>query len=199
VPLPLGACLDASAPSQSRFPLFPFSAFVLAGTVTGATVGRQEPHRRHRRALGAGLLLLTAGFALARLLDQWVDFWGVSPAYVLIRLGGLLLILPLIEAWTAREWPGSRPVALLGRETLLVFVLHLQIIYGGVLASGPLSPLMGRLGLAEAGLTLALMIPVLYAAAWAWHRVKVRAPHEATLILAFMGTAFVLEFVRRAW
>jgi hypothetical protein len=43
------------------------------------------------------------------------------------------------------------------------------------------------------------MLPVLYAAAWLWHRVKARAPHEATLLLVFLGTAFVFEFLTRPW
>jgi hypothetical protein len=68
-----------------------------------------------------------------------------------------------------------------------------------VLAPGPLRVLMGQLGYGEAAVALALLVPVLYAAAWVWHRFKARAPHEATLLLVFGGVAFVYEFVRRAW
>ena len=31
------------------------------------------------------------------LLAGWVDFWGVSPGYVLIRLGALVLLLRAVE------------------------------------------------------------------------------------------------------
>jgi fucose 4-O-acetylase-like acetyltransferase len=196
-PPALGAYLDVT--TGSHFPLFPFAVFVLAGTVAGAVIGRQEPGRRHRRAVFGGLALIGVGLVLAYLLAGRVDFWGVSPAYTLIRIGGLLMLLFAVEAWTARERPGSRAIALLGRETLLVFVLHLQLLYGGVLVTGPLSGLMGRLEFPQAGAILVLMVPVLYAAAWAWHRVKVRAPHEATLVLVFSGTAFVFEFLTRPW
>jgi acyltransferase len=197
MPPALGAYLDVS--TGSHFPLFPFAAFVLAGTVAGAAIGRQEPGRRRRRAVGWGLGLVAAGWVLAQGLAGRVDFWGVSPAYALIRIGGLLLLLFAVEAWTTRERPGSRAIALLGRETLLVFVLHLQLLYGGVLVTGPLSGLMGRLGFGQAAVTLLLMVPILYASAWAWHRLKVRAPHEATLFLVFLGAAFVFEFMTRAW
>ena len=70
---------------------------------------------------------------------------------------------------------------------------------GGVLVTGPLSRFMGRLDFPQAAGVLVLMVPLLYAAAWAWHRVKARAPHEATLVLVFSGTAFVFEFLTRAW
>jgi hypothetical protein len=43
------------------------------------------------------------------------------------------------------------------------------------------------------------MTPVLLAVAWAWHRVKVLAPHEASLALAFVTTLFVYEFLTRPW
>jgi len=184
----------------SHFPLFPFATFVLAGTVAGATVGRQEPRTRRRRALRSGVSLLACGWALhAFLLKGHVDFWGVSPAYTLIRLGALLLLLLLVDLLGTREPAGFRALSLLGRETLLVFVLHLQLLYGGVLAAGPLQPLAGRLGFAQAGLVLLGMLPVLFAAAWSWHRVKARAPHEATLLLVFLGTVFVYEFLTRPW
>lgn len=193
----LGPYLDAS--SGSHFPLFPFATFVLAGTVAGAAIGRQEPHRRHRRELLWGSGLVLAGWLLSYPLAGQVDFWGPSPAYTLIRLGGLLLFLRLVELASDREWPGVLQLALLGHETLQVFVLHLQLVYGGVLWHAPLAPLFGRLGFGATSLVLVAMLPVLYAAAWAWHRLKVRAPHEATMALLFVSIWFVVEYFVRPW
>ncbi len=193
----LAAYLDAR--SGSHFPVFPFSSFVLAGAVAGAALGRQEARTRRRRAPLFGLLLIIAGTVLAWLLSGRVDFWGVSPAYVLIRIGGLLLLLRVVEGAAEREWPGVPALALLGHETLQVFVLHLVLLFGGVLVPTPLTLYAGRLGF---GPTLAIMIgmlPILFVAAWIWHRFKVRAPHEATLTLVFLSTAFVLEFLTRPW
>jgi len=197
-PLAIGSYFDVN--TGSHFPLFPFAAFVLAGTVAGAAVGRQEPGKRRRRALRAGLALIALGWALEVFwLGGRVFFWGVSPAYTFIRLGALLLVLLLVDIVGQREPPGFRALALLGRETLLVFVLHLQLLYGGVLAAGPLQPLAGRLGFGAAAVALVAMIPVLFVAAWLWHRLKSRAPHEATLLLVFLGTAFAFEFLTRPW
>ena len=106
-PLPLGAYLDMSvAPSQ--FPIFPFAAFVLAGTVAGAALGRQDPETRRRRGLVWGFGLMAAGVLLSIPLRGVVDFWGVSPAYALIRIGALLLILLGVEALSRRHrrWCG---------------------------------------------------------------------------------------------
>jgi heparan-alpha-glucosaminide N-acetyltransferase-like protein len=197
VPPALGAYLDDS--TGSPFPFFPYSAFVLAGTVAGAALGRQDERVRRRRSLVWGTLLVGAGIVVALPLAGVVGFWGVSPAYALLRLGGLLLLLQFMEQEVARGRPLVRPLALLGHETLLVFVFHLYLLFGGVVAPAPMGALLGHLGFIGASVALVSMIPVLLAVAWAWHRLKVLAPHEASLALAFVTTLFVYEFLTRPW
>jgi uncharacterized membrane protein len=193
----LGAYLDNR--SGSTFPVFPYAAFVLAGTVAGAALGRQEPQVRHRRALGWGLGLLAAGAVLAPLLEGRVDYWSISPAYVFVRLGGLLLLLRFVEALVSLGMPGTQALALLGRETLLVFVLHLYFLFGGITGQAPLARYVGRLDLAGAVFALALMVPVLLAAAWLWRSAKQRAPHEASMAIVFLSVALLYEFLTRPW
>jgi uncharacterized membrane protein len=193
----LGAYIDDR--SGSIFPIFPYAAFVLAGTVAGAGLGRQEPRARHRRALGLGLGLLALGALLALLLEGRVDFWSISPAYVLLRLGGLLLLLRAVEAVVARGLTGTEALALLGRETLLVFVLHLYFLYGGIVSAAPLASYVNRLELGAALGVLALMVVVLLAAAWLWRSAKQWAPREAQMALVFLSVAFLYEFATRPW
>ena len=162
---------------------------------------------RPTRAPGCGtagpspgaLGLLAAGALLAPLLEGRVDYWSISPAYVLVRLGGLLLLLRAVEALVSFGMPGTEALALLGRETLLVFVLHLYLLFGGIAGTPPLARYVSRLGLGEAFVALGLMAVVLLAAAWLWRSAKQRAPHEASLALAFLSVAFLYEFVTRPW
>jgi hypothetical protein len=183
----------------SSFPVFPNSAFVLAGTLAGARLGRAEPAVRHRRAVAWALGLLALGALLSALLAGRVDFWSVSPAYAVLRLGGLLLLLGAVELAAHWRLPGIRPLALLGHETLLVYVLHLYLLFGGVLGRSPLMAFAGRLGYAGALGVVVAMLPVLLAAAWAWRRAKHRAPHEAQLALVFLTLTFLYEFATRSW
>ncbi len=198
LPEVLAPYLDRS--TGSRFPIFPYAAFVLGGTLAGATLGRVEPRLRHRRALGAALGLLALGIALALALEGWVDYWGPSPAYVFVRLGGLLLLLLLLEGAARGRVPGTRALALLGHETLLVYVLHLYLLFGGILMGpSPLAGIHDRLGLGGALAILVLMLPVLLAAAWVWRTAKQRAPLQAQLVLLFLTTWFLWELVTRPW
>jgi fucose 4-O-acetylase-like acetyltransferase len=191
----LGAYLDPA----SRFPIFPFSAFVLAGTLAGATLGRVEPALRHRRALVAGAALLGLGAIAGWLLAGKVDYWGPSPAYSLVRLGGLVLLMRLVEIAAQAALPGIRALGLLGHETLLVYVLHLFLLFGGVLGTSPLALLQGELGFLQATLVVLAMLPVLLAAAWAWRTAKHRAPKEAQMALVFVTLAFLYEYLVRPW
>jgi hypothetical protein len=139
LPLALGAYLDAQ-PAPSAFPAFPFSAFVLTGTVAGAALGRQEAHTRARRA----------------------TFWAApsspparscrSPFADGSTSGARRPAMPSSGSAAScccssrrRPRPGaaggpSRPRALIGHQTVLVYVLHLQLLYGGVLWPAPLPP-----------------------------------------------------------
>jgi fucose 4-O-acetylase-like acetyltransferase len=197
LPEALAPWLDES--TGSRFPVFPFAAFVLAGTLGGAALGRAEPGTRHRREIRWGLGLVALGAALAWALAGRVDYWGASPAYVFVRLGGLLLLLRLVEAAAVAEVPGTHALALLGHETLLVYVLHLYILFGGVFGGSPLTPWHGQLGVPGALVVLLLMLPALLVAAWLWRAAKQRAPHEARLLLVLVTVAFLYEFAVRPW
>ena len=197
LPAWLAPYLDAR--TGSRFPVFPFSAFVLAGTLAGASLGHAEPGRRHARATAYGLALIAAGALVSWPLAGKVDFWGPSPAYALMRLGGLLLLLRAVEAAASAALPGVSALALLGHETLLVYVLHLYLLFGGVFGSAPLSAWQGQLGFSGAFAVLVALLPLLLAAAWLWHTAKHRAPHEARLALVVLSVTFLYEFVARAW
>ena len=81
--------------------------------------------------------------------------------------------------------PGTEALALLGRETLLVFVLHLYLLFGGILGVAPLAAYAGRLDVAGACVALGLLVPLLLAAAW--------------LALKLVSVAFLYEFFTRPW
>ncbi|HEX9185466.1 MAG TPA: hypothetical protein VGB87_00205, partial [Vicinamibacteria bacterium] len=139
------------------------------------------------------------GAALAGVLAGRVDYWGASPAYAVVRLGGLLLVLRLVEAAAQAGLPGLRALALLGHETLLVYVLHLHLLFGGVFGASPLARWQGRLDVWGALAVLGAMLPVLLGAAWLWRAAKHQAPREAWLLLVFASVAFLYEFAVRAW
>jgi hypothetical protein len=104
-----------------------------------------------------------------------------------------------VEEIARRGVPGVRTLALLGHETLLVYVFHLYLLFGGILGAAPLGRFVGRLGFVQGLAVVTALVPVLLAAAWAWHRVKMRWPRWANLTLVFLAIAFLYEFLTRPW
>jgi hypothetical protein len=96
------------------------------------------------RKLGASWFLLAgaAGLVLiygAKFLDSrpWqvypvYDFWHTSPTFFAIRLGMLLLLVLMAYAWC--RWGlgqrGFSPLIQLGNTSLLVYWVHIELVYG---------------------------------------------------------------------
>lgn len=143
------------------FPLFPWAGFTAAGTATGLLLARGR--ERHREGFVIAGLALGAAVAIpvALLLDRApvsvyprYDFWWTSPNYFLIKLGILLLVLAFAYAWNAAPWTARpSPVRQLGRTSLLVYWVHIEIVYGGIVARG----LRGALDVPEASLALLVL------------------------------------------
>lgn len=145
LPLPIAAYLNAGYGSQ--FPLFPWSVFLLSGVVAGGvfTAARDRTPAREgddparssmKRFAMVGAVLVVGSFIIEPVLTPLYpphDYWRTSPGFVLLRCGLVLLLLSLCFVHERRMGVGERSVvALVGRESLLVYAAHLQLIYADV-------------------------------------------------------------------
>jgi uncharacterized membrane protein len=128
-------------PQSWLFPVFPWSGFAFAGLAIGFVL--QSAWARQREA-ALFLSAAPAGFALiqcARWIDNHTgqiypvyDFWHTSPAFFLIRVGILSMILSVSYAWCRWGWAtaGFSPLIQLGQTSLLVYWVHIEFVYGRV-------------------------------------------------------------------
>jgi hypothetical protein len=89
------------------------------------------------------------------------DYSVTSPHFFLIRLGLLALILYGGYRWCALS-SGWSPIQALGKASLLVYWVHIDIVYGR-----PLTVFYQRLDISEAALQLLWLVPLMVALAWA--------------------------------
>jgi fucose 4-O-acetylase-like acetyltransferase len=156
------------------FPLFPFAAFMFGGVFGGhlyLKARRTGSEVRYFKGLAlAGLLAIVIGI-VADLHPLQVypphDFWKTSPNFYLIRLGVVLGITA--SFYFARRLPKQlrSQLVVLGGSSLMVYVLHLVLVYGSAANSG-LGQMLGQsLPFAVAFATgigvLLLMIVTVYA------------------------------------
>ena len=125
-------------PGFTTFAVFPWSAFVFAGSVVGilldeARTGSSE--RKVNLSLGvAGLALAAASYAASYLPSPYErsDFWTSSPAFFLLRTGVLVASVAVAYLWClrARTISSFSPFEQMGRTSLFIYWIHIELIYG---------------------------------------------------------------------
>jgi uncharacterized membrane protein len=140
----IDGCHNLGAPQPWLFPIFPWTAFALAGLAAGFIIFSdllfKAPARAHT-AQTLALLAVAGAIAIlaARQLDHssfylysTYDYWHTSPNFLMMRIGLLLVIAFLSYAWC--RWGlatrGFSPLIQLGQTSLLVYWVHIEFVYG---------------------------------------------------------------------
>lgn len=203
LPAPIAAYFNGQ--HYSLFPLFPWSAFLFAGALTGhyyaqarsAQVEGAEP-RMMRSAAWVGLGMVAGSFALhplAGAVYPIYDYWRTSPSFFFLRAGLVMLLCSGLFLYEQRR--GANPksvVTLFGRESFVVYVTHLMLIYGKF---GPNSftQIVGQsFGYAEALLMTLLVVLLMFALASGWARVRQEPPRTKRTIELVVLAGFLLVF-----
>jgi uncharacterized membrane protein len=172
----------------TNFSFFPWAAFVTAGAVVGGLIEATISTRDERRLMvwcgGGGAALAAAAYALSHLPSPFASsfFWTSSPAFFFLRAGILISTVGLAFAWEKRPGaePGRGPMALLGRSSLFVYWIHVEMVYGVI--STPLHRAL-PLGRAWVGLGLFCLFMLACAALKArlvdWWRTRHVTPRQA--------------------
>jgi uncharacterized membrane protein len=121
--------------TDAYFPVFPWAAYAGAGAAAGFLLSWARERRREAVLfIGLGLVgavCIPLGLWLDRV-SPWMrpryDFWYTSPHYTLMKTGVALVVLSV--APLADRLPGAGLVRLLGRTSLLMYWVHLEIVYG---------------------------------------------------------------------
>ena len=118
------------------------------------------------------------------------DYSLTSPHYFLVRLGCVLLMLYAAYKWSTR--PGARnwsPLIVLGQASLLVYWIHVELVYGR-----PLHSFARALDFAAAARHLLWMIPLMVVLAEARRLSKLR---QGRWVSDWLFAREVLANVRR--
>ncbi len=125
------------APDYVFFSFFPWAAFFAFGLSAGSIIRLVKDEHMDRvmqwaALIGAGLIVGGRYFAdLPYSLYQNSEFWLNSPANVFTKLGVVLWILPFAFVWTRYAAnTGWSLVRQLGTTSLLVYWVHVELVYG---------------------------------------------------------------------
>jgi len=151
----------------TTFTLFPWAGFVFAGGACGALIAAARDKAGERRvqiALAvsrAALVALGVYTSTRPSLYRVSTFWNSSPTWFAIRTGILMLALALLYALgqISVRLKGSDPLARLGRSSLFVYWIHVELVYGYTTW-----PIRGRLPLWGTAIAFAVFSVLMYGA-----------------------------------
>jgi uncharacterized membrane protein len=168
---------------RGHFPFFPCASYLGLGMTAGAAVRLTEAGRMDRvmqwAALIGGGAILAAQYVsnLPYSVYPKTNFWTDNPALIFIRQGVALVILAGCYTWTAYcAGPGWSWMQCLGRSSLLVYWVHLILVYGPLTAAW-----QKALSIPFTVLTTVALIGLMVGLAVLWQRWRRRAAPQATV------------------
>jgi uncharacterized membrane protein len=124
-------------PDSNSFSFFPWAAYLAFGMSAGSiirTIPAEATGRAMRwAALAGGVLILVSQYAASVPYSIYAksEFWLNSPAQVLTKQGVTLLLLAGAFLWTRYGSKGGWSwVRQLGITSLLVYWVHIELVYG---------------------------------------------------------------------
>jgi fucose 4-O-acetylase-like acetyltransferase len=145
---PVGSMIDGASlpeivrsyifPSLTSFGFFPWAAFLAFGMAAGSAIRitKQEDLGRAMlwtMGIGLGVVAIARYFGdLPYSIYSKSDYWLNSPAMTLTKLGVVLILLAVAYLWIhagieSEKWSLFRQ---LGTTSLLVYWVHIEIVYG---------------------------------------------------------------------
>jgi uncharacterized membrane protein len=125
------------APDYNYFSLFPWAAYLAFGVSAGSLLRLVKPEQLERTMQWAALLggaVVLAAHYFANLpfsIYPKSEFWLNSPAQVFIKQGATLVMLAFAFLWTRYgAAPGWSWVRQFGTTSLLVYWVHIELVYG---------------------------------------------------------------------
>jgi uncharacterized membrane protein len=199
--LPLGIASYFNRMNGSLFPVLPWFNFLLTGALVSKfyvkAKEKNEEKKFAKNLLAFGVIAFAVSFILLNYFPHLVRRDIIpNPFFFIERLGVVLTLLAGCWFYLEKSTKHVGFILDVSRESLLVYWLHLQLIYRNVLGGESLVTLFGKkLNLLEASIvTIILAILMIFAAkGWSW--LKIKYPNETRRYLLGAITVAVLLFV----
>lgn len=189
--------------NNSQFPIFPWWAFIFGGALTAKffmdarTAGTEKIFARKLLMVGLGFYLVSA-FLLYVVFPPSIRFIIPNPFFFLERLGVIFMLLGIGWYYTNRTENYSSILLDVSRESLLVYWVHLQLIYREVFLGKSLWDMYdNKLNVVEAILVTTGLILFMMLLAKGWGFIKTKQPVWARRsVIVIVSLAFIIFMLR---
>lgn len=188
LPPSLAAYLSPAA--GSLFPLFPWAAYVFLGAGAGQLYARwgaaHLAHYAFWAMLVPGAALVAGGFTLGH---------GSIASDVAIRTGACLFVLAATAHASRYVTQLPHVFGAVAQESLVVYFVHLCLVYGSIWNPGLTSLAGGGLALPATLFMAAAVVGAMVVLAWQWNRLKHVHPVAARRIAVAAGVVLAARLI----
>jgi uncharacterized membrane protein len=200
MPLPL-ACYFNEV-HGSFFPLFPWMGFLFSGAYACTIYLKFRSENREEFLINKGILSGVIAFAVSTIVLiflKTIPSFEIKPDpfFFLQRLGMVFIALGMCWKYANHFGEKSSYVTDVSRESLLIYFLHLQVIYRKVWDYKSLENLVNyNFSLVEAILSTLILVTSMIAVAKIWGSFKTRFPKASPVIIRLtLGITIILFFI----
>ncbi|NOT25809.1 MAG: DUF1624 domain-containing protein [Acidobacteria bacterium] len=199
--LPLFLSSYLSSSTGSLFPIFPWAAFVLLGAGIGQLFAQWGTASLRTFAnwgmlLPGGVLVAVASnMSIGPTGAAGVDDWSWIPGQLLLRSGICLVILGIVAHISHRIGQLPHVFGAVAQESLVVYFVHLCVVYGSVWNRGLHQSYGEALSLPVTLLFVAAVVVPMIALAWQWNNLKHTRPQAARWVSIAVGTVLVVRLL----
>ncbi len=161
-----GAASGGTGPAAAQRPASPAGGLPFSAVVAGGM----------QRFAWTGAALIVLSFLLEPLasgLYPVYDYWKTSPSFYMLRLGLVMLIMAGLYFYERRRTLSpSSVLALAGRESLLVYTVHLLLLYGNFHGPHFVDRIGRQYGFWEVLGVSAILVALMVLLAYVWNAIK---------------------------
>ncbi|HEX6880693.1 MAG TPA: heparan-alpha-glucosaminide N-acetyltransferase domain-containing protein [Terriglobales bacterium] len=172
--------------SGSLFPLFPWAAFILTGPSLALLFTRNTVALFPQRSFLLGVVLITLASAFQRApwtIYHGLDFWRTSPNLFLMKLGSVCILLGGIGL--IAKWWLAIPVSLvrtIAQKSLVIYIVHLAVLYGSAWNSGLRQFLGPTLGVGATATVILALLTIMFLTVIVWDRYAEVTPNAISSV-----------------
>jgi len=170
---------------RGRFPFFPCASYGAFGLAVGTLVKRAAAgsiERLMQWSVAIGFVLVFAAQYFSNIpysIYSKSNFWTNSPALILIRVGIMLLMMAGAYLWTEYcAGAGWSWMLTLGKTSLMVYWIHVMLVYGDIA-----KPFKRSLSIPQTALATLLVVVLMVglSVAWLWWQSRRKAARAASV------------------
>ena len=141
LPAPVAAYMYSK--TGSLFPLFPWAGYVIGGSLLGVFLAH-NPLIFKKKRFGSGLIVIGLSFMTVYYVSSQINYWiegtylsiSYGVAVFFLRIGFVIMLNGMVSLMVIKLENIPDFIKLIGRHTLLIYVVHLVILYGSAWIPG---------------------------------------------------------------